>query len=59
MQVDSSKVKVRTSYNVAALAFAVKDLAQAINKKSPLKVTYKPDERQKIANSWPDSMDDS
>ena len=27
MQVDSSKVKVRTSYNVAALAFAVKDLA--------------------------------
>lgn len=33
MQVDQSKVKVRTSYNVAALAFTVEDLAEAINKK--------------------------
>jgi len=59
MQADSSQIKVRTSYNLAAISFSAKQLAYAINKHIPLEVTYKPDHRQKIADSWPDSIDDS
>jgi len=59
MQADSEKIKVRTSYNMAAISFTVEELAAAINKHVPLTVTYKPDHRQGIADSWPDVIDDS
>jgi nucleoside-diphosphate-sugar epimerase len=58
MQADSSQIKVRTSYNLAAISFSVTELADAIRKHLPLEVEYKPDHRQKIADSWPDSIDD-
>ena len=59
MQADPSKVKIRTSYNMAAISFTVEELAAAINKRVPLEVSYKADHRQKIADSWPDMIDNS
>ena len=59
MDADISQIKVRTSYNVSALSFSVKELENEAKKHFELDVTYKPDERQKIADSWPNSMDDS
>jgi nucleoside-diphosphate-sugar epimerase len=60
MEVDSSKVKHHTSYNVAAISFSAGELTAEIQKYIPdFKCEYKPDFRQKIADSWPMSIDDS
>ncbi len=54
------KITIRTSYNFAALNFAPKDLVAEIKKLMPgFTCSYKPDHRQKIADSWPKSIDDS
>ncbi len=58
MQADSSKIKIRTSYNLAAISFSAAELATEINKYLSVVVTYQPDHRQKIADSWPMSIDD-
>lgn len=48
------------SYNLAAISFQAQELASELKKYiSDLEVTYKPDHRQKIADSWPMSIDDS
>jgi nucleoside-diphosphate-sugar epimerase len=60
MATDSSKLKTRTSYNVAAMSFSAGELAAEIKKHTPnFTCEYKPDFRQKIADSWPISIDDS
>lgn len=59
MEADPEKLTIRTSYNLAAISFTAKDLADEINKNMKVEVTYKPDHRQKIADSWPQSIDDS
>ena len=60
MEADASKIKHRTSYNVAAMSFSARELAAEIKKYIPEFVCeYKPDFRQKIADSWPMSIDDS
>lgn len=59
MEADPTKLTVHTSYNLAAISFSAKELAQEIQKHLPVEVTYQPDHRQKIADSWPDSIDDS
>lgn len=59
MEADPKKLTVRTSYNLAAISFTAEQLAKEINKHIRVKVTYKPDHRQKIADSWPQSIDDS
>lgn len=60
MDASSSKIKIRGSYNLAAVSFTAKEWEEALKKHMPdLKVTYKPDERQKIADSWPKTIDDS
>lgn len=60
MQADTQKIKVRSSYNVGAISFTPKEIAAAIQKHSPgFSITYKPDFRQQIADSWPGSIDDS
>ncbi len=54
------EVKVRNSYNIAAISFEAQELAAELKKHIPgLVVTYKPDKRQLIAESWPRSIDDS
>jgi nucleoside-diphosphate-sugar epimerase len=60
MDADAKNIKVRTSYNLAAISFTPHELAQAINHAGvPLKIKYKPDSRQKIADSWPKSINDT
>lgn len=59
MEAKSEKISIRTAYNLAAISFTAKELASALNKLVKVHVTYKPDHRQKIADSWPQSIDDS
>jgi nucleoside-diphosphate-sugar epimerase len=59
MEADPSRLTVRTSYNLAAISFSVEELAREINKHIKVDVTYEPDHRQKIADSWPRSIDDN
>jgi nucleoside-diphosphate-sugar epimerase len=60
MEADSSQIKIRTSYNLGGLAFTAEELANEIKKYVPEFICeYKPDYRQKIADSWPMSLDDT
>ena len=60
MDTDASNVNNRTSYNVTAMSFSAGELVAEIKKHIPeFKCEYKPDFRQKIADSWPMSIDDS
>ena len=61
MDAPAKKITVRTSYNFAAINFTPKELATEIRKLYPTFVcTYKPDPvKQAIAESWPESIDDS
>jgi nucleoside-diphosphate-sugar epimerase len=59
MDADASKVKIRSSYNVAAMSFTPEQIAAEIKKHiTDFTVTYQSDFRQKIADSWPGSIDD-
>ena len=60
MEADPSRIKCRTSYNVAAISFSAGELTAEIKKHIPeFRCEYKPDFRQKIADSWPMSINDS
>lgn len=60
MEAPSESISVRTSYNFSAIQFAPEELVAEIVKINPRFVCeYKPDSRQKIANSWPRTIDDS
>ncbi len=60
MQADADKLTIRTSYNLNALSFTPKEIAAEIQKQIPdFEISYKPDFRQAIADSWPASIDDS
>lgn len=60
MQAPKDKIKTRTSYNLAGMSFSPVEIAACIQEIYPdFEVTYKPDFRQQIAASWPQSIDDS
>jgi len=60
MQAPKEKIKIRSSYNLAAISFSPKEIANQIQKHiSEFSITYSLDFRQKIADSWPASIDDS
>ncbi|OUD32057.1 L-threonine 3-dehydrogenase [Flavobacterium sp. FPG59] len=60
MQAPVEQIKIRSSYNLAAMSFTPTEIAAEIQKHIPeFTITYEPDFRQKIADSWPASIDDS
>jgi nucleoside-diphosphate-sugar epimerase len=59
MEAPADKITIRTSYNLSAMSFSADELAASVAKQMPGFVcSYKPDERQGIADSWPRSIDD-
>jgi len=59
MHADASDIKIRTSYNINGMSFSPSQLASEIRKHIPdFVIQYNPDYRQKIADSWPGSIDD-
>ena len=60
MEAPADKISIRTSYNISGMSFSPKEISAEVQKHIPdFKVSYKPDYRQAIANSWPQSIDDS
>jgi nucleoside-diphosphate-sugar epimerase len=60
MAAPADKISIRSSYNISAMSFSPEELAAEIKKSIPdFTITYKPDFRQEIALSWPQSIDDS
>jgi nucleoside-diphosphate-sugar epimerase len=60
MEADADKLSVRSSYNLGGISFTPKQLADEIKKvKKGFTITYNPDFRQSIAESWPASIDES
>ncbi|WP_340075863.1 NAD-dependent epimerase/dehydratase family protein [Leptobacterium sp. I13] len=60
MQAAPEKIKIRSSYNIAAISFNPAEIFDSIKKHIPeFEIHYNPDFRQKIADTWPQSIDDS
>ena len=60
MQAPAEQVKIRSAYNLSAVSFTPKEIAESIKKQIPeFTIDYEPDFRQAIADSWPASIDDS
>lgn len=60
MEAPAEQIQIRSSYNLSGCDFTPEELAHEIKKHIPdFEIQYQPDFRQKIADSWPNSIDDS
>jgi len=60
MEAPLEKINIRTSYNLSGMSFSPKEISEEIKKHIPeFEMSYKSDYRQQIANSWPQSIDDT
>jgi nucleoside-diphosphate-sugar epimerase len=59
MAAPASNIQIRTSYNLSGMSFSPEEIAESIRSYYPeFSITYAPDFRQKIADSWPSSIND-
>ncbi len=60
MEAPLDKISVRTSYNISGMSFSPKEISSEITQHIPdFRINYHADYRQAIADSWPQSIDDS
>ena len=60
MNADANNVQIRSSYNISGISFSPEDISNEIKKHiTNFSISYSADFRQKIADSWPNSIDDS
>jgi nucleoside-diphosphate-sugar epimerase len=60
MEADAKNISIRTSYNISGMSFSPKEISEEIQNHIPgFSITYEPDYRQSIAESWPQSIDDN
>ena len=60
MEAPKENIKIRTSYNLAGMSFSPAEIYQSLQAHYPnFEIEYQPDFRQQIADSWPNSIDDS
>lgn len=60
MEADKESLSIRTSYNISGMSFSPKEIYESILAFYPnFEIEYQPDFRQQIADSWPNSIDDS
>ena len=60
MHAPADRLQVRSSYNLGAMSFSPREIAASIRRHYPdFEVSYRPDQRQQIADSWPASIDDT
>jgi len=59
MEADEDKIKIRDSYNLAGISFSPEQIAKEIQRHYPeFTISYEPDSRNSIADTWPNSIDD-
>jgi nucleoside-diphosphate-sugar epimerase len=60
MEAPADRITIRTAYNISGMSFSPREIAAQIKKQIPeFEISYRPDYRQTIAESWPASIDDS
>jgi len=59
MNIPREQIGTYKPYNFSAISFKAQEIANELRKHVPCQVTYNPDKRQQIADSWPMSIDDS
>ena len=60
MEAPEQNIKIRSAYNLSGCSFTPKEISEEIKQQIPsFEIDYKPDFRQKIADTWPESIDDS
>ena len=60
MEADAKNITIRTSYNISGISFSPNEIGEKFKSTSlEFAITYKPDYRQSIAESWPQSIDDT
>jgi nucleoside-diphosphate-sugar epimerase len=60
MDAPADRLRIRSAYNLGGISFTPQEIAASIQKQLPeFEITYEPDFRQAIADSWPNSINDS